>query len=616
MNRDTQPQRPGGRRSARIRRIALLGVGAVFVAGLYIARLAAIQVPSFYAPADSQLAVHAVRQRQNGLVLDSGRGRIVDRFGQSIAGVDIRALAAFPLPSGRRGTPEQLDALADALDTDAEALSDWLDSLQEPEAWRGTTSAATGGRAGKERPIGLGPEAEAAVRAAAVNGVHVVPYTLRYPETHSAAQAVGFISQHPEYVAELYASELAHGRMKLTDEVGGAGLEKSLDRLIRGAGRTVAYQSGHTAEVRITRPDNPYYPLTAVTTLDIELTQKLESYAEQAGLAQGAIVVLDAANGDIAAMVSRPSYDPHRIGADMPATANHALRAVAPGSIFKLVTEAAALDAKLASPGEFFHCDGEHEAYGLSCWLEGGHGTLTLQEALAQSCNVAFAQLAERLSAAQLERTADQLGLGRLVGWSGAGGPNGAALRPMGEEESGRIFSGQRPERDGGVLAQTGIGQRDVAVTPLQAANLVVTLLHHGEVHAPRLVGEIRYANGQRLAGMPLQGSASQYGTIARPTARTLLRGMEMVVKEGTGRQLQSAKWRLAGKSGTAQAFEKGRPTNHQWFIGYGPVESPRYAVAVLAEHRPVDSSNRATALFGGVMDIIAVHEASSAAVR
>lgn len=616
MNRSTQPRRPGGRRSIRMRRIALLGVGAVIVAGLYIGRLAALQVPSFYAPADSQLAVHAVRQRQNGLVLDSGRGRIVDRHGNSIAGVEIRALAAFPLSDERRGTPGQLEALADALDTDAESLSEWLTSLREPEVWRGTATAMDGGRAGQAQPFSLEPEAEEAVRAATVNGVHVVPYTLRYPEPHAAAQAVGFISQHPEYVAELYASELAQGRMKLTDAVGGTGLEKSLDRLIRGAGRTVAYQSGHTDEIRIARPDNPYYPLTAVTTLDIELTHKLESYAEQAGLAMGAIVVLDAANGDIVAMVSRPSYDPHRIEADMAATANHALRAVAPGSIFKLVTEASALDAKLASPGELFHCDGEHEKYGLSCWLEGGHGTLTLQEALAQSCNVAFAQLAERLSATQLEQTADRLGIGRLVGWSDAGGAIGAAFRPMGEEETGRVFSGQRAEHDSGVLAQTGIGQRDAAVTPLQAANLVVTLLHHGEVHAPRLLSEIRYANGQRLAGLPVQGSISQYGTIARPTARTLLRGMEKVVSEGTGRQLQTASWRLAGKSGTAQAYENGRPTNHQWFIGYGPVESPRYAAAVLAEHGPADRANQATAIFGGVMDIIAAHEASSAAVR
>jgi penicillin-binding protein 4B len=613
MNRDTQRSSRG--RRMRMRRIALLGAGAVIIAGLYLARLAVLQVPSFYASTSSELAVKAVRQRQEGLVLDTGRGHIVDRFGQPIAGVGIRALAAFPMPEGRRGTTEQLEALADALDADAAQLSNWLDRLREPALWA-ASPAPPSGHTGQAPPMSLEPDAEAAVRASGVNGVYVVPYTLRYPEPHPAAHAIGFISQHPEYVAELYASELAHGRMKLTDEVGGAGLEKALDRLIRGAGHTVAYHSGHTEGVRITRPVNPYYPLTAVTTLDLELTRKLEAYAERAGLERGAIVVLDAASGDIAAMVSRPSYDPHRIGTHLPATANHALRAIAPGSIFKLVTEAAALDAKLASPGELFHCDGEHEPYGLSCWLEGGHGTLTLQEALAQSCNVAFAQLAERLSATQLERTADQLGLGRTVGWAGEAGSHGTSLRPLGEEEPGRVFSGQRPERDGGVLAQTGIGQRDAAVTPLQAANLVVTLLHLGEVHAPRLVTEIRYANGQRLAGMPVQGAPSQQGEIARSTAKVLLRGMELVVKEGTGQQLQQATWRLAGKSGTAQAYDKGRPTNHQWFIGYGPVASPRYAVAVMAEHRPAGSSNQATAVFGGVMDIIAAHEASSAAVR
>jgi len=605
-----------GRRGERMRRIALLAVCAVVIGGVYLVRLASLQIPSFIAPAHAELAVQAVRQRQEGIVLDTGRGRIVDRFGEPIAGIDSHALAAFPMPEGERGTAEQIAALAKAIGAEAGELSGWLETLREPALWTGSAVGEREGQAGMGRPFSLTPDTEAAVRASGVGGVEVVPYALRYAAEHPAAHAIGFVSQHPELIARLYASELAQGKMRLNDEVGGAGLEKAFDRIIRGAGRTVAHHARQGDRIRITRPNNPYYPLTVVTTLDLALQRKLEAYAEQAGLGRGAIVVLDAATGDIAAMVSKPDYDPQRIGSRLPDTANRALRAIAPGSVFKLVTEAAALEAKLASTEERFHCDGEHEPYGLSCWLEGGHGTLTLQEALAASCNVAFAQLAERLTASQLEKTADQLGLGRKVGWFGGADRFGEPLRPLGEEESGRVFAGHRPERDGGVLAQTGIGQRDVAVTPLAAANLIVTLLHGGEVRAPRLVSEVRYANGQRMAALPVQAAPSRYGSVKRTTANALLAGMEKVVTEGTGTPLLQAKLRLAGKSGTAQAMEAGRPTNHQWFVGYGPVEAPRYAVAVVLEHRPAGSANRATALFRGVMDSIAVHETSTVAVR
>jgi cell division protein FtsI/penicillin-binding protein 2 len=158
-------------------------------------------------------------------------------------------------------------------------------------------------------------------------------------------------------------------------------------------------------------------------------------------------------------------------------------------------------------------------------------------------------------------------------------------------------------------MAQTGIGQRDAAVTPLQAANLVVTLLHDGSVLEPRLVSEIRYANGQLLAKLPRKAAPSQYGSIAPSTARALLRGMEAVVAHGTGRSIREGAWAVAGKSGTAQTVRAGAARNNQWFVGYGPVEAPRYAVAVLVENRAPGLANQATALFRGVMDLVAARE-------
>lgn len=126
-------------------------------------------------------------------------------------------------------------------------------------------------------------------------------------------------------------------------------------------------------------------------------------------------------------------------------------------------------------------------------------------------------------------------------------------------------------------------------MTPLQAANLAATIVNGGRVAEPALVKEIDFADGQRLAALRSHASPSAHGQISPRTAAMLRRGMEQVVASGTGRGLHRAAWPLAGKSGTA---ESGRPGagNSQWFIGYGPADHPRYAVAVLAEERPEEA--------------------------
>jgi cell division protein FtsI/penicillin-binding protein 2 len=457
---------------------------------------------------------------------------------------------------------------------------------------------------------------------AGLAGVYVLPYTPRDPSILGAQHVVGFVSQDPGRLAELYAEEAARGEMPLDAKIGGMGLERSLEKLLRGSGPVIAQRRRNAGgdpvpgSLRIVQGRSGYYPLTVRTTLDGRLQRELSALADRAGLEEGAIVVLDAATGDIAAMVSRPAYDPLRIAPGLPGTENHALRAAAPGSIFKLVTLAAALDAGVVHPKERFRCDGEYGRYGLSCWKEGGHGVLTLEEAFAQSCNVAFAQIAERLAPEQLAAAADRLGFGRPlirpIRWPGAGGE----VRPLPEEESGRVFAGRPDARDGGLLVQTAIGQRDAAATPLQAAAAVVALLHGGRVPAPRIVADIRYASGGRMAAFGTAESPSRFGRVSPRTAAFLLHGMEAVVREGTGRALRDAAWPLAGKSGTAQAMKDGRPVNHQWFAGFGPVGRPRYAAAVVALNRPEGSEHQAVLLFRQVMDILAAHEESSASVR
>ncbi|MNC44152.1 Penicillin-binding protein 4B [compost metagenome] len=152
---------------------------------------------------------------------------------------------------------------------------------------------------------------------------------------------------------------------------------------------------------------------------------------------------------------------------------------------------------------------------------------------------------------------------------------------------------------------QTAIGQRDVTVTPLQAANLVVTLLHGGEVRAPRILQRVAFKNGQTLQNLPGHLAPASAGAISGSTSKLLLSWMRLVVTEGTGKRLQNTKWPLAGKSGTAQTMVKGLPRNNQWFIGYGPVDHPRYAVSVAVENVAPGSTHSATKLFGQIFDLL-----------
>ncbi|WP_127529655.1 peptidoglycan D,D-transpeptidase FtsI family protein [Paenibacillus kobensis] len=589
------------------RRLMTLGVIMTVLFGICIWRLGMIELwPAASHSMAADVAKQSVAQRDSELIIDTGRGDFVDRYGTQLTGETIQALAVFPLASYTRGDKVQLENMASILGITLDQLQAYLSGIKQPGYWTVPGTA---------HPAALSDEQVKQFSSIRVNGVRVVPYRLRYTAPYLAAHTLGFISQHPERVKSAYGHEYASGTMKLDAIVGGAGLELSLDRLLRGGKETIlsyytdaAGQPLSGLDLRVTGPVNPMYPLAIVTTLDAKLQSSIEAYVDRKGLKKGVVVVLDTGSGDIAAIVSRPKLNPEQIGLPGTDTVNRALRAVEPGSIFKIVTEAAALEAGVSKPNESFHCTGEYGRYGLSDWKKGGHGDLTLREGLAHSCNIVFADIAERLTPQQLLDTAVRLGLGRQAGWSSdrAVGPLAGPLRLLPEEEASVIFKTVPASFDGGLMAQTGIGQRDVRISPLQAANMIVSIVNQGRVMEPRIVSEIQYANGQRFAKLPVQAAPAPKGRLSPATAQELMNGMELVVKSGTGQSIQDGIWEAAGKSGTAEVVREGVDRVNQWFIGYGPVRKPRYAVAVLAEDRPPNSGNEAKQLFRGILDIAA----------
>jgi cell division protein FtsI/penicillin-binding protein 2 len=583
------------------------------VFGIEGARLAWLQMGiGSSQTASTTLSKKALLQRSDAITLDNGRGQFRDRQGRLLTGVSVRSLTAFPDDGMQRGTDARIQSLAVALGTKPEQLSTWLGGLREPDVWK---------KPGSDRALDLTDEQAEAVKRANLIGVAVLPYRNRYPDDVDPIHAIGFVSQDPSRLSKIYGKQLTDHRMDVTDTLGGLGLELSMDRLIQGIASTTVMQVTDAARrpleglgLRMTASSNPHYPLQVTTTLDLDAQRAVDQVLSNYGIKKGAAVVLNASNADILSMVSLPKLDPYNIGDKGTDERNHALLGAPPGSVFKTVTLAAAIESGVTSRDEVFHCNGHYGKYGLKCWKEGGHGDLTLEQAYAQSCNVVFAELAERMDPAWLQITGDRLGLARQVGWQTPQFVDGKPLRLLEEEDQGSIFLHKETAQDGGVRTGTGIGQRDVRVTPLQAANMVVTILHDGKAFAPRLVKEIRYADGDLMTPIAIQHSASEYGRIQPRTAALLREGMESVVRKGTASNaLRGAAWPLAGKSGTAELAGAQKARNDQWFVGYGPAKGKaHYAVAVLIEDQPAGLRNRAAAVFGDIMDELRLLELRS----
>jgi len=593
------------------RRIYVGCVFLTFIFAILILRLGWIQMiqvnrvmPGF----QRTVREMSVLQRERGVMLDPGRGQITDRKGKLLTGNLQWGLVLFP-HSGQRNAQSMMNTtnvrwkqLAAILHTDTARLMKEWEQGYAPHFWT----------AGTHQPMVLDKVQVAKLREFEEDGASVYPVMSRYEKRRTGMQWLGYLAEQPEVLSV---------RDHHTDEVkqpfalksGAAGLERTLDPLLMGMGPTLLTRmvsgSGEVIpeyQPRVIAPRNSHYPLKVETTVDADIQLGVERIAEESGMEEGAIVVLDTTNADVRGMVSVPFYDPQHVDPANSSWANRAVQSAVPGSIFKIVTAAAALESQAVSTKDTFHCGGEWGKYGLSCWKEHGHGDLKLEQGFAESCNIVFAETARRLSMEQLERTADALGLARPIGWEGKNMAGMPVLRHFDHEDAGRVRTSAVSLEDEGARVQTAIGQRDTRVSPLQAANLIVTLLHNGTVQAPRLVQRIRYADGDVMLEMPSHQSPSQAGQISPATSHQLLRWMREVVTNGTGKALQRARWHVAGKSGTAQVEQNGRKRNHQWFIGYGPIEQPRYAVAVLVQNVTPGGHHQATDIFRRVMDYLA----------
>ena len=316
--------------------------------------------------------------------------------------------------------------------------------------------------------------------------------------------------------------------------------------------------------------------------------------ADALGDQAGAVVVLDPATGAVLALVSSPAYDPNLLVSrataagdalaadpDRPLLDRATGQSYPPGSTFKVVTTAAALETGIAGPETEFVDRVELELPGSTATIANFDGdvcrdglTVNLTTAFARSCNTVFGQLGMDVGAVDLVAVAEAFGFNQPIPFEI-------------DVLSSRIPPGSELRDDLPATAQTAIGQRDVQATPLQMALVAAAVANDGEVMTPHLIAEIFDADGEVET---VTAPEVWRRAISPATAEVLTGLMERVVTSGTGGRAAVPGYRIAGKTGTAEVPD-GPP--HAWFIGFGPLD-PEPGVTPLAIAVVVESGGAA----------------------
>ncbi|NPD04533.1 penicillin-binding protein 2 [Nocardioides sp. zg-1308] len=320
------------------------------------------------------------------------------------------------------------------------------------------------------------------------------------------------------------------------------------------------------------------------------------------GDAQGAVVALEPTTGRVLAMASTPTFDPNNLAshdfgavADLSKELNNDPRqplinrgigtTLPPGSTFKLVTAAAAIesgdyDADSMVPGGFrFQLPQSTTSVGNYDGGDCGGRRITLTQALQVSCNVTFLSLANELG---VEAMADQ---------AEAFGFNSTSLEDLG----GQATSLYPRDMDPPQTALSGIGQSNVTATPLQMAMVVAAIANDGDVMRPYVVDEVRAPN---LSVLDRTDPETISKAISSTTADELTRMMVETVSSGTATPAQIPGVEVAGKTGTAQSTPDRPP--YAWFVSFAPADEPQVAVAVLVQSSDTSRSEIAGGRLGG----------------
>jgi penicillin-binding protein 2 len=424
-----------------------------------------------------------------------------------------------------------------------------------------------------------------------------IEHVRHYQYGELAAHSLGYIGEiNEEQLKE--ARELGY---RMGDTIGQAGVEKFFERILRGEkGAREVEVDALGRELQMVEEREPGPGTNLILTLDLGLQQMVEE--EMAGQS-GAVIAMDPRNGEILAMVSKPSYDPNLFVTGIsPANWMHLLkdprkplqnRAIQaqypPGSTYKIIMAVAGLEEGIINTNTTVHCNGFFP-FGnrvFKDWKKGGHGAVNVHSALVQSCDVFFYTIGHRLGIDTIARYAKGFGLGMPTGYDPAHEKPGLVPSTAWK----RQVRGE-PWYPGETIS-AAIGQGYDLVTPIQLLNVISAVANGGVRYQPHIVKRLEAPDGQVLQEFGPQ----RLGEVpARPeTLRIVQKALWGVVNEprGTGWRARLEKMSIAGKTGTVQVITnspKGdrlpeRLRDHGWFVAFAPFENPQLAIAILGEH-------------------------------
>lgn len=528
-----------------------------------------------------KLVLRAADQWNRDIPVIAARGRILDRNGVQLVG-NAATYSVFVRPRSVSDKNYAAAVLAGVLDADEGEILKKISASDRSEV-------TVARQVERDRITELA--------GYALDGVYFAEDNTRvYAYGDALCQVLGFTS---------------------SDGMGTSGIEKMYDGVLGGQNGSILYTTdivgNQTEDTRIvynTARDGSDISLTVDIAIQLAAEQAMKDVCVSSQAKRAACVVLDPNTFEVLAMVNYPSYDLNDVPRDDPATLNSLSRNTLvcdiyePGSTFKVLTAAANIQEYLNgngaafSPTYIFNGSRTRSVDGtmVRCWSDhanGKHSNQTLADALNNSCNPCFTDIALALGTQTFYDYLSAFGLGNVTGIDFAG------------EALGMLVP-QSLVRDCD-LARIGFGQT-VAVTALQLACAVAAAVNGGNYYVPSLLKGVVAEDGVKEVTPVLKNRA-----ISGEASAMLRQMLEGVVREGSGKNAYIEGYRVGGKTGTAQKYENGGVASGKYvssFVGFFPADAPRYLALVIVDepqgayYGSVVAAPAAKALFE---DIIAV---------
>ena len=578
-------QRDTDRYKLFTRRVLVVGGATVLLLSALAGRLYQLQVLE-----SSKYATLAEDNRINMRLLSPTRGLIFDRTGEPLAvnRQNYRVLMVSERTDSTETTLDQLDIILNLTESERKRVA------REVQRNRSFVPVVV------RENLSWDEVAQIEFNAPDLPGISIdVGESRDYPAGEAMSHVIGYVSA----VTEREQQESNDSVLGLPGfRTGKKGIEKALDKGLRGRAGNVQLEVNSVGRVirELTR-DEGEPGANHVLTIDAELQRFVN---ERLQGQSGAVVVMDIHNGDILALVSTPGFDPNAFArgltnAEWQALLNNPLgplnnKAISgqypPGSTFKMVTALAGLETGAVNSESRIFCGGSVVLGDTKfhCWLRGGHGWVSLTQALAQSCDCYFYEVAKRAGMEKVADMALRYGIGTELGVGIPGEKSG--LVPTRQWKVATFGQGWQQ----GETLIFGIGQGYILATPLQLAVMTARLANGGFAVTPRLLRD----SGEAKTTFPKMKTSPEH-------LRLVLEGMDAVTNSQRGTAYRSRivdpEMAMAGKTGTSQVKRitqaerdsgKRREEDVPWhlrhhalFVGFAPVGKPRYACAVIVEH-------------------------------